>query len=123
MVGYTPILTVFAICCDMFLTSTVYFSIYCAATRNRPRVLSRAILPGFLSGLMLKLATYCWFLTNHYLSPVVTFPIVSADYGLITALYGSLVFKDVKGLVNCFIFIVASCVVLTGSLLTAFSKV
>ncbi|XP_029626617.1 transmembrane protein 144 isoform X3 [Salmo trutta] len=93
------------------------------AMRNRPRVFSRAILPGFLSGLMWTLATYCWFLANNYLSAVVTFPIVCAGNCLVAALWGSLVFKEVKGLVNCSIFIVASCVVLTGSMLTAFSNV
>ncbi|CAL9706545.1 unnamed protein product [Knipowitschia caucasica] len=61
----------------VFLTSTVYFAIYCAARSNRPRVYSRAVLPGLLSGLMWTLATYCCFLANHYLSPVNTFPIVS----------------------------------------------
>ncbi|XP_052344388.1 transmembrane protein 144 isoform X2 [Oncorhynchus keta] len=114
---------VFAMCCGIYLTSTVYFSIYCVAMRSRPRLFSRAILPGFLSGLMWTLATYCWFLANNYLSAVVTFPIVCAGNCLVAALWGSLVFKEVKGLVNCSIFIVASCVVLTGSMLTAFSNV
>ncbi|XP_023847686.1 transmembrane protein 144 [Salvelinus sp. IW2-2015] len=114
---------VFAFCCGIYLTSTVYFSIYCAAMRNRPRVFSRAILPGFLSGLMWTLATYCWFLANNYLCAVVTFPIVCAGNCLVAGLWGSLVFKEVKGLVNCSIFLVASCVVLTGSILTAFSNV
>ncbi|XP_018534939.1 transmembrane protein 144b isoform X2 [Lates calcarifer] len=77
---------------------------------------------GLLSGLMWSLATYCWFLANNYLSAVITFPIVTAGYGLVAALWGSLVFREIKGLVNCFIFFLASCVVLTGSLLTAISK-
>ncbi|XP_051276637.1 transmembrane protein 144b isoform X1 [Dicentrarchus labrax] len=113
---------VHAQCSGIFVASTVYFAIYCAAMKNRPRVYSRAILPGLLSGLMWALATYCWFLANNYLSAVITFPIVSAGYGLVAALWGSLVFREIKGLANCFVFILASCVVLTGSLLTAISK-
>ncbi|XP_059201490.1 transmembrane protein 144b [Centropristis striata] len=113
---------VHAQCSGIFLASTVYFAIYCAAMGNRPRVYSRAILPGLLCGLMWALATYCWFLANNHLSSVITFPIVTAGYGLVAALWGSLVFKEVKGLVNCLIFALASCVVLTGSLLTAISK-
>ncbi|XP_041800597.1 transmembrane protein 144b [Chelmon rostratus] len=112
----------YAQCCGIFVASTVYFAIYCAAMNNRPRIYSRAILPGLLSGLMWALATYCWFLANNYLSAVITFPIVSGGYGLVAALWGSLVFKEIKGLTNCFIFFLASCVVLTGSLLTAISK-
>ncbi|XP_067455998.1 transmembrane protein 144b [Thunnus thynnus] len=113
---------VHAQCSGIFIASTVYFAIYCAAMNNRPRVYSRVILPGLLSGLMWALATYCWFLANNYLSAVVTFPIVTAGYGLVAALWGSLVFKEIRGLANCFIFVLASCAVLTGSLLTAISK-
>ncbi|XP_029297623.1 LOW QUALITY PROTEIN: transmembrane protein 144b [Cottoperca gobio] len=104
-----------AFCSGIFAASTVYFAIYCAAMNNRPRVYSRIILPGLLSGLMWVLATYSWFLANNYLSAVITFPIVTAGYGLVAGLWGSLVFKEIKGLFNCFIFSLASCVVLTGS--------
>ncbi|XP_056150042.1 transmembrane protein 144-like isoform X2 [Lampris incognitus] len=113
---------VYAQCSGIFLASTVYFLIYCAAMNNKPRVYSRAILPGFLSGVMWTLATYCWFLANNYLSAVITFPIITAGYGLVAALWGSLVFREVRGFGNCSVFILASCVVLTGSFLTAFSK-
>ncbi|XP_037531517.1 transmembrane protein 144b [Nematolebias whitei] len=106
----------------VFVASTFYFTIYCAAMKSRPRVYSRAILPGFLSGLMWTVGTYCWFMANNYLTSVITFPVVTAGYGLVAALWGSLVFKEIKGTVNCAIFFLASCVVLTGSLLTVFSK-
>lgn len=36
----------FAQCSGIFVASTVYFAIYCAAMKNRPRVYSRVILPG-----------------------------------------------------------------------------
>ncbi|KAM4585741.1 transmembrane protein 144b [Fundulus diaphanus] len=106
----------------VFLASAVYFVIYCAVMKNKPRVYPRAILPGFLSGLMWTAGTYCWFLANSYLSAVVTYPIVTAGYGLVAALWGSLVFREIKGLVNGIIFFSASCVVLAGSMLTAVSK-
>lgn len=37
---------VYAQCSGIFVASTVYFAIYCAAMNNKPRVYSRAILPG-----------------------------------------------------------------------------
>ncbi|XP_047441385.1 transmembrane protein 144b [Mugil cephalus] len=113
---------VYAQCSGIFVASSVYFAVYCAAMNNKPRVYSRAILPGLLSGVMWAVATYCWFLANNYLSSVITFPIVTAGYGLVAALWGTLVFREIKGLGNFFIFFLASCVVLAGSLLTAFSK-
>uniref|UniRef100_A0A8C5DR72 Transmembrane protein 144 n=2 Tax=Gouania willdenowi TaxID=441366 RepID=A0A8C5DR72_GOUWI len=109
-------------CCGIFATSTIYFAIYCAAMNNRPRVYSRVVLPGIVSGLMWSIATYCWFLANNYLSSVITFPIVTAGYGLVAALWGSLVFKEIKGSANFLIFSIASCAVLAGSLMTAISK-
>ncbi|XP_054453803.1 transmembrane protein 144b [Anoplopoma fimbria] len=113
---------VYAQCSGIFVASTVYFAIYCVAMNNRPRVYSRVVLPGLLSGMMWALATYSWFLANNYLSAVITFPIVSAGYGLVAALWGTLVFREVKGLGNCLIFTLACCVVLIGSLLTVLSK-
>ncbi|KAI1887463.1 hypothetical protein AGOR_G00190560 [Albula goreensis] len=114
---------VFAQFSGIFLTSTVYFLIYCAIMKNKPKVYSRAILPGFVSGVMWAIATCCWFLANTYLSAVVSFPIVTAGPGLIAAVWGVLVFKEVKGFRNCLILALAFCTVLAGALLTAFSKV
>ncbi|KAM4555778.1 transmembrane protein 144b isoform 2-T2 [Odontesthes bonariensis] len=114
---------VYAQSSGIFLTSTVYFAIYCAVMNNKPRVYSRVILPGLLSGMMWALGSYCWFLACDYLSPIISYPIGTAGYGLVAGLWGSLVFKEIKGFANCSIFFLASCVVVTGSLLTAFSKI
>ncbi|XP_023655277.2 transmembrane protein 144a [Paramormyrops kingsleyae] len=114
---------VFAQFSGIFLTSTVYLLIYCAVMKNKPQVYSKAILPGFVSGIMWGVATCCWFLANDYLSAVVSFPIITAGPGFIAAVWGVLVFKEVKGLRNCLILALAFCIVLAGALLTAFSKV
>uniref|UniRef100_A0A673KZ96 Transmembrane protein 144-like n=1 Tax=Sinocyclocheilus rhinocerous TaxID=307959 RepID=A0A673KZ96_9TELE len=113
---------VFAQYSGIFLTSTVYFILYCAIKKNRPQVFPKAVLPGFLSGIMWGIATCCWFLANHYLSAVVSFPIITTVPGLIAALWGVVVFKEVKGWRNYIVLVVAFCLVLSGALLTAFSK-
>ncbi|XP_069027608.1 transmembrane protein 144b [Embiotoca jacksoni] len=113
---------VYAQGCGIFLASTVYFVVYCAAMNNKPKVYPQVILPGLLSGLMWALATYCWFLANNYLSSVITFPIVTAGYSLVAALWGSLIFREIKGLFNCVLLFFGTCVVVVGSVLTAFSK-
>ncbi|KAM4809612.1 transmembrane protein 144 [Rhinophrynus dorsalis] len=114
---------VFAHFSGIFLTSTVYFLIYCAVMKNHPKVYPQAILPGFISGFLWAIANCCWFLANNYLSAVVSFPIITAGPGLIAALWGVLVFKEIKGLRNYLLLILAFCIILSGSLLTAFSKI
>uniref|UniRef100_A0A3B5A0P8 Transmembrane protein 144 n=1 Tax=Stegastes partitus TaxID=144197 RepID=A0A3B5A0P8_9TELE len=111
---------IYAHSCGSFFTSTVYFAIYCAAMKSKPRIYSRAILPGLLTGLMRALATYFWFLANDYLSSVITFPIVTRAFMILKSLTEHTVF--LQGLSNCFIFFLATCVVLAGSIMTAFSK-
>ncbi|MGH0166868.1 UNVERIFIED_CONTAM: hypothetical protein FKN15_013159 [Acipenser sinensis] len=91
--------------------------------KNKPKVYPKIILPGVASGLLWAIANCCWFLANNYLSAVVSFPIITAGPGLIAAIWGVLVFKEVKGLRNYLVLIVAFCIVVTGALLTAFSKV
>ncbi|XP_026111676.1 transmembrane protein 144a isoform X1 [Carassius auratus] len=114
---------VFAQYSGIFLTSTVYFVLYCAIKKNKPQVFPKAVLPGFLSGIMWGIATCCWFLANNYLSAVVSFPIITTVPGLIAALWGVVVFKEVKGWRNYIVLIIAFCLVLSGALLTAFSKI
>ncbi|KAM5192589.1 transmembrane protein 144 [Mantella aurantiaca] len=113
---------VFAHYSGIFVTSTVYFLIYCAVMKNHPRVYPEAILPGFISGTLWAIANCCWFLANNYLSAVVSFPIITAGPGLVAALWGVLVFKEIKGRRNYLLLVLAFCIVLSGSLLTAFSK-
>ncbi|KAM6976918.1 LOW QUALITY PROTEIN: transmembrane protein 144-like [Aplochiton taeniatus] len=113
---------VFAQFSGIFLASTFYFLLYCAVMKNRPRVYSNAILPGFASGLMWGVATCCWFLANTS-SPVVSFPIITTGPGLIAAMWGVLVFKEIKGLCNFLVLGAAFSLVVAGALLTSFSKV
>ncbi|EMP24940.1 hypothetical protein UY3_18011 [Chelonia mydas] len=69
---------VFAHFSGIFLTSTIYFLIYCAVMKNKPKVYPEAIIPGFVAGVLWAIANCCWFIANHYLSAVVSFPIITA---------------------------------------------
>ncbi|XP_034357296.1 transmembrane protein 144 isoform X2 [Arvicanthis niloticus] len=113
---------VFAHSSGIFLTSTVYFVAYCVAMKNRPKLYPEAVLPGFLSGVLWAIATCCWFIANHSLSAVISFPIITAGPGLIAALWGIFVFKEIQGLRNYLLLVLAFCIILTGALCTAFSK-
>ncbi|XP_030047465.1 transmembrane protein 144 [Microcaecilia unicolor] len=113
---------VFAHFSGIFLMSTVYFLIYCAVMKNHPKLYPEAILPGFISGVLWGIGNCCWFLANHYLSAVITFPIIAAGPGFIAALWGVLVFKEIQGRKNYVLLGLAFCIILVGSLCTAFSK-
>ena len=69
---------VFAHFCGIYVTSTVYFLIYCGAMANNPRVYPRAILPAFISGGLWAIADASWFVANSALSEAVAFPIITA---------------------------------------------
>ncbi|XP_075866675.1 transmembrane protein 144 isoform X1 [Microcebus murinus] len=87
---------VFAHFSGIFLTSTVYFVAYCIAMKNNPRLYPEAVLPGFVSGILWAIATCCWFIANHSLSAVISFPIITAGPGLIAAVWGVFMFKEIQ---------------------------
>ena len=68
---------VFAHFCGIYVTSTVYFLIYCGSMKNRPRIYSQAILPAFISGVMWAVADASWFEANAILSEPISFPIIT----------------------------------------------
>ena len=47
---------VFSHFCGIFLTSTVYFAIYCAIKKNKPTLYPSAVLPGIGSGILWSIA-------------------------------------------------------------------
>nr|XP_044622980.1 transmembrane protein 144 isoform X2 [Equus asinus] len=113
---------VFAHFSGIFLTSTVYFLAYSIAMKNNPKLYPKAVLPGFVSGVLWAAATCCWFIANHSLSAVVSFPIITAGPGFIAAMWGVFMFKEIQGLQNYLLMILAFCIILSGALCTAFSK-
>jgi glucose uptake protein GlcU len=104
---------VFAHFSGILLTSTTYFILYCMLKKNRPRLYPQCILPGILSGIMWGVADAAWFIANSALSEAVSFPIITSvsssmliynristippqGPGIIGALWGILVFKEIQ---------------------------
>lgn len=113
---------VFATFTGILTTSTVYFLIYAAYSRNRPKVYPRAILPGFISGLMWGIATSSWFVANKVLSEAVAFPIVTTGPGVVASILGVLVFREIQGRKNIMVLLLGMTVTITGSVLAGLSK-
>ncbi|XP_059141079.1 transmembrane protein 144-like isoform X3 [Physella acuta] len=107
----------------IYVTSSIYFFIYCIFQKNRPKVYPTVILPGILSGIMWGIATACWFIANAELSEAVSFPIVStAPCAIASLFWGVLIFREVRGLRNIAILLVAFCIMTSGVILAGFSK-
>uniref|UniRef100_A0A0B6ZYG4 EamA domain-containing protein n=1 Tax=Arion vulgaris TaxID=1028688 RepID=A0A0B6ZYG4_9EUPU len=114
---------VFAQFCGIYVTSSVYFFIYCAIKTNKPKVYPEVILPGILSGIMWAIATTCWFIANAELSQAVSYPIIGTAPAAIASLFwGVIVFHEIKGLKNIIILLLAFCVMTTGAVLAGLSR-
>ncbi|XP_078457303.1 transmembrane protein 144 [Lampetra planeri] len=112
---------VFAHFCGIYLTSILYFYVYCAAMKNRPKVYPKAVLPAVASGAMWGTATCGWFLANTHLGAAVSFPIITSIPGIIATLWGVVVFKEIKGMKNLIIVGVALIVTIAGAITTGLS--
>ena len=58
---------IFSHFCGIWLSATLYFMAYCAATRNKPVVYAETTLPGIISGLIWATAQVSWFFANSFL--------------------------------------------------------
>ncbi|CAK8684345.1 transmembrane protein 144-like [Clavelina lepadiformis] len=118
----TDIDYVFAHFCGIFLTSTIYFVIYCIIMKNKPKIYPAVILPAIVSGAMWGIADIGWFIANNYLSEAVSFPIITTGPGVIASLWSVFVFKEIRGCRNFVIMGVAYTFTITGAVLAGLSK-
>lgn len=105
----------------IWLTTTVYFLAYCAFTRNQPKVFPEVCFPGVISGMMWATAQVSWFFANSMLGQVVAFPIISIGPGLISALWGMFVFREITGTKNYILVAAAFVLISTATVLMALS--
>lgn len=108
--------------CGIFLASTVFTLIYAAAARNAPRLYPQIVLPGFISGVIWAIAQISFFIANSKLSFVVSFPLIAVGPGLVGALWGTLVFRETKGMRNYLLLVAAFAFAIGSSTLIALSK-
>ncbi|CAH1777680.1 unnamed protein product [Owenia fusiformis] len=113
---------IFSHFCGIYLTSTCIFTAYCMAKRNKPDVYPKAILPGFVSGVMWAVAQSSWFVANATLSEPVSFPIITTGPGIVAALWGVFVFKEIRGFKNLAILCLAFAVTISGAVISGVSK-
>eukprot|EP00658_Telonema_sp_P-2_P041342 TRINITY_DN29566_c0_g1_i1.p1 TRINITY_DN29566_c0_g1~~TRINITY_DN29566_c0_g1_i1.p1 ORF type:complete len:169 (-),score=32.86 TRINITY_DN29566_c0_g1_i1:205-711(-) len=60
----------------------------------------KLLLPAFAAGAIGSMGSAAWFFANQNLGLVVSFPIIAAGPGVVSSLWGALVFKEVHGIKN-----------------------
>ena len=105
--------------------ATAAFVAYCGYKGARgaaPFVDGRLVLPGLLSGLMWAAAQTCWFVANDALSMSVAFPLITSGPGVVSAAWGVLVFKEIKGARNYLVLALAVSLTIAGCVMIGLSK-
>jgi glucose uptake protein GlcU len=109
----------------VLLTSWFYTIAYCFYNHvygYKPFVNAESILPATVSGLIRGVALVSWFVANGELGFPVTFPIVTAGPGLVGALWGIFVFKEISGMRNLVILSCAMSITVLAMVLIAMSR-
>nr|XP_054755348.1 transmembrane protein 144 homolog [Lytechinus pictus] len=114
---------VFAHYCGIYATSTAYFLIYSAYMQNKPQYSERLVLPSMVCGMMWAVAQAGWFVANTNLTESVAFPIVTTGPSILAALWSVFYFREIRGLRNYILLVIAFIVATAGVVCTALSKV
>jgi glucose uptake protein GlcU len=108
----------------VFLAATFFFLVYCVYRWFRgcpPWAARELILPSFIGGAMWGVAQACWLYANAVLEVSITTPIMTRLPGVITALWGVFLFREIRGRKNYIILVSGTIIVVIGSIFTGLS--
>jgi len=114
---------IFSHFCGIFLASIMYFIFYCAIMCGQPFINPKVTLPAFISGIMWAIAQSSWFIANRNLSQVVSYPLVTGGPGLVAAIWGVLLFKEIQGTRNFIMLGIAFTGTIASSVIVALSSI
>lgn len=79
------------------------------------------VIPSAIAGLTLGIANAAFFVANASLSQAIAFPIVSCAPGMLGALLGVTVYKEIKGTRNYFMLTIACILTVIGTFFSGLS--
>jgi len=106
----------------IMVLSSIVFLVYCGWKKNKPVINPEIILPAFASGCMWAVAQISWFYAIQELGFSTAFPLITSGPGLIGALWGLFVFKEIEGRRNYLLLGGGFMFVIIGGALIAFSR-
>uniref|UniRef100_A0A1I7Y8K1 Transmembrane protein 144 n=1 Tax=Steinernema glaseri TaxID=37863 RepID=A0A1I7Y8K1_9BILA len=113
---------VFSYFSSVFFFSTVYFIAYCIFKKNRPYARAELILPSVGYGVLWSIGMTLFFISNHALLQVVSFPITTRLPAIIGAVTDVFLYRTITGKRNLFILTLAITIGVTGVVLVALSN-
>jgi glucose uptake protein GlcU len=112
--------------CGILLTSwcyTIIYGVYMQYYKKTNLYINpHAVVPASFSGIIWGFSQIAWFVANGQLGFRISFPIISSGPGLVAALWGVLVFSEIRGSRNLCTLAAAAAVVCTGLVLIALSR-
>lgn len=89
----------FSLSCGIFLSSLLYFMVYCVFTKNKPKIYPEIVLPCFVVGWLWGIANTAYFISANKLSQAIAFPIANSGPSIVAFILG-LIYKEIKGFKN-----------------------
>jgi len=123
--GTKPLDYVFSHFTGIYVTSCFWFAIYCGYKMYKgqpPAINPQLVLPALLSGVIWAVAQTSWFIANDNLGVSVAFPIITSGPGIISAVWGVFVFKEITGKRNFIVLCSAIVISVAGCIMIGASK-
>ena len=89
---------------------------------NKPVFYPQTFLPGIVSGIIWEIAQICFMFSNTYLPWSVTFSINATGPGLVSTLWGILVFGEIRGVKNYVLFGCGVVILISGIICVVLSR-
>lgn len=132
----------FSMSCGIFLTSTLYFLIYCIVMKNKPKVYAKLIFPSLVTGrLTFKfakklsnihsyfidivgwlwgIANTAYFIATDILTQSITFPLANSGPAVVAFIL-ALLYREIKGRNNLLVLAFGLAVAIAGIICTGLS--
>lgn len=89
----------FSMSTGIFLTSTMYFLVYCVWSGNKPKIYPELVFPSLVTGWLWGIANTAYFISSDILSQTITFPITNTGPAVVAFIL-SLFYREIKGCKN-----------------------
>ena len=110
----------FSLTSGIFLSSTLFFLMYCISTKNKPKVSSELFFPSLMSGWIWGIANSAYFIATDTLMMSVTYPLANSGPAVVCFIL-ALFYREIKGRSNILVLALGLFVATSGIIFTGLS--